>query len=186
MSNEAKSATSPAFEIPESNKTSLGLYVMPKAAYTILQEKPEEVHILDVRTFEEYTFVGHLEMAKNIPFVFPKYDPKGPSLPGRPPGCYGEINPDFLPSVKEFFTLTDTILIYCATGARGAMAVNVLAEAGFTNVYNIITGLEGDRVDDPGSVYHGKHMRNGWKNAGLPWGYGFHPDLMWVDPDPTN
>ncbi len=38
-----------------------------------------------------------------------------------------------------------------------------------------------DRVDDPGSVYHGKHMRNGWKNAGLPWGYDFHPDLMWVD-----
>jgi hypothetical protein len=24
-------------------------------------------------------------------------------------------------------------------------------------------------------------MRNGWKNAGLPWGYDFHPDLMWVD-----
>jgi hypothetical protein len=30
-------------------------------------------------------------------------------------------------------------------------------------------------------VFHGKHMRNGWKNAGLPWGYDFHPDLMWVD-----
>ncbi len=27
---------------------------------------------------------------------------------------------------------------------------------------------------------HGKHMRNGWKNAGLPWGYDFHLDLMWV------
>ena len=37
-------------------------------------------------------------------------------------------------------------------------------------------------VGDPGSVYHGKHMRNGWKNAGLPWGYDFHPDLMWVTP----
>jgi hypothetical protein len=23
-------------------------------------------------------------------------------------------------------------------------------------------------------------MRNGWKNAGLPWGYDFHPDLMRV------
>jgi hypothetical protein len=23
-------------------------------------------------------------------------------------------------------------------------------------------------------------MRNGWKNAGLPWGYDFDPDLMWV------
>jgi hypothetical protein len=32
---------------------------------------------------------------------------------------------------------------------------------------------------DPGSVYHGKHMRNGWKNMGLPWGYDFHPGLMW-------
>ena len=95
------------------------------------EANPESVHILDVRTFEEYTFVGHLEMAKNIPFVFPRYDPDGPSLPGRPPGCYGETNPDFLPSVNEFFAPTDTILIYCATGGRGAMAVNVLAQAGF-------------------------------------------------------
>ena len=186
MSSEAKSATPPGFEIPESNKTALGLYVMPKEAYAMWKADPEGVHILDVRTFEEYTFVGHLEMAKNVPFVFPKYDPDGPSLPGRPPGCYGEINPDFVPSVKGFYDPTDTILIYCATGGRGAMAVNMLAQAGFANVYNIVSGLEGDRVDDPGSVYHGKHMRNGWKNSGLPWGYGFHPDLMWVDPDPTN
>jgi rhodanese-related sulfurtransferase len=183
MSNETKSATKAAFEIPESNQTALGLYVVPNAAYAMWQEKPEEVHILDVRTFEEYTFVGHLEMAKNIPFVFPKYDPKGPSLPGRPPGCYGELNPDFVEAVKELFAKDDTILVYCATGARGAMAVNLLAQAGFVNVYNIVNGLEGDRVDDPGSVYHGKHMRNGWKNDGLPWGYGFHPDLMFIAPE---
>lgn len=47
------------------------------------------------------------------------------------------------------------------------------------HVYNILTGFEGDRVDDPGSVFCGKHMRNGWKNEGLPWGYDY-PDLMWV------
>jgi hypothetical protein len=42
-------------------------------------------------------------------------------------------------------------------------------------------------LDDPGSVYHGKHMRNGWKDAGLPWGYEFHPDLMWVaEPELTS
>jgi rhodanese-related sulfurtransferase len=186
MTNETKSVTQLGTEVPESNKTVLGLYVTPKEAYTMWEADPEGVNILDVRTFEEYTFVGHLEMAKNIPFVFPKYDPKGPSLPGRPPGCYGELNPDFIPSVQELYAPSDTILVYCATGGRGAMAVNMLAEAGFVNVYNIVTGLEGDRIDDPGSVYHGKHMRNGWKNAGLPWGYGFHPDLMWVDPDPAN
>ena len=183
MSNEAKSVTSPAFKIPESHKTTLGLYVMPKEAYAMWKADPEGIHILDVRTFEEYTFVGHLEMAKNIPFVFPKYDPKGPSLPGRPPGCYGELNPDFVEAVKELFATDDTILVYCATGGRGAMAVNLLVQAGFVNVYNIVNGLEGDRVDDPGSVYHGKHMRNGWKNDGLPWGYGFHPDLMYLAPN---
>ena len=48
------------------------------------------------------------------------------------------------------------------------MAVNALADAGLTNVYNIVNGFEGDRVDDPGSVYHGKHRGNGWKNLGFP------------------
>ena len=54
-------------------------------------------------------------------------------------------------------------------------------DAGFTAVYNIVTGFEGDRIDDPGSEYHGMHLRNGWKNAGLPWCYEFHPDLMWIE-----
>ena len=104
-------------------------------------------------------------------------------MPGRPPGCSGELNADFVAKVKEAIDPGDTILVMCATGGRGAMAVNLLAQVGFTNVRNIVNGLEGDRVDDPGSVYHGKHMRNGWKNAGLPWGYDFHPDLMWVTSD---
>jgi hypothetical protein len=55
------------------------------------------------------------------------------------------------------------------------MAVNLLAEAGFTNVYNIIDGMEGDLVEDPDSVYRGKRLRNGWKNSGLPWTYDLDP-----------
>ena len=58
------------------------------------------------------------------------------------------------------------------------MAVNQLAAAGFKNAYNIIDGMEGDTVDDPGSVFCGKRMRNGWKNSGLPWVYGIDPDKM--------
>ena len=52
------------------------------------------------------------------------------------------------------------------------------------NVHNILTGLEGDKVEDPLSVYHGKRMRNGWKNHGLPWTYSFDTELMWVAPRP--
>ena len=48
--------------------------------------------------------------------------------------------------------------------------------------HNIVNGFEGDGVDEPRSVFQGKHMRNGWKNAGLPWGYDSHLDLMWVAP----
>jgi rhodanese-related sulfurtransferase len=170
-------------EIPASNQTSLGLYVTSQEAYEMWRADTDRVHILDVRTFEEYIFVGHVESACNIPLVFPRYDPEGPSMPGRPPGCSGELNPDFVSKVQEAFDPHDRILVMCATGVRGAMAVNLLAQAGFTDVYNIINGLEGDRVDDPGSAFHGKHMRNGWKNSGLPWGYDFHPDLMWVTPE---
>jgi rhodanese-related sulfurtransferase len=169
-------------EVAESNKTTLGLYVWPQGAYAMWQADPDHVHLLDVRTFEEYVFGGHVEFAKNVPLVFPRFNPEGPAMPGRPPGCSGELNPDFVPAVQQVCPPTDTVLVMCTTGGRGAMAVNLLAQAGFTTVYNIVTGFEGDRVDDPGSVFHGKHMRNGWKNAGLPWGYDFHPDLMWEEP----
>jgi hypothetical protein len=30
-------------------------------------------------------------------------------------------------------------------------------------------------VDDPDSVYHGKRLKNGWKNSGLPWTYDLDP-----------
>ena len=35
---------------------------------------PKQVHILDVRTPEEYVFVGHAEMARNIPLLFVKHE----------------------------------------------------------------------------------------------------------------
>jgi hypothetical protein len=50
------------------------------------------------------------------------------------------------------------------------------------NVYNIIDGMEGDKVDDPGSVYRGiyrgKRMKNGSKNSGSPWIYDVNPELI--------
>ena len=58
------------------------------------------------------------------------------------------------------------------------MAVNVLAKAGYTQVYNITDGMEGDVVSDPGGAYHGKRMKNGWKNAGLPWTYDVDPGRL--------
>lgn len=169
-------------EIPASNVTTLGLYVTPTEAYEMWEADPKRVHFLDVRTFEEYIFIGHIASAKNVPFSFPKYDPAGETMPGAPAGCSGDLNPDFVASVQESFDERDTILVMCGTGGRAAQAINALADAGFTNVYNIVHGFEGESVDDPESVYDGKHMVNGWKNEGLPWTYASDPSLMWVEP----
>lgn len=60
------------------------------------------------------------------------------------------------------------------------MAVNQLAAAGFKNVYNITDGFEGDKVEDPDSVFFGKRMRNGWKNS-APWTYGIDPEKIIIE-----
>ena len=46
-------------------------------------------------------------------------------------------------------------------------------------MYNVIDGFEGDKVEDPESVFHGKRMRNGWKNS-APWTYQLDPELVWL------
>jgi rhodanese-related sulfurtransferase len=163
----------PGHQVPERKQTSLGLYVTAQEAYEMWKAEPERVNILDVRTPEEYVFVGHPEMARNIPLVFVKHqwDVDNNEFVVEP-------NPDFISRVKDLFAPTDTLLVMCRAGDRSARAVNALAKAGFANVYTIIDGMEGDKVDDPGSVNHGKRMKNGWKNSGSPWTYDVNPELI--------
>ena len=80
-----------------------------------------------------------------------------------------EINSDFILRLKSLFVPTDTLMIMCRSGDRSAVAVNAFVGAEFVNIYNIIDDMEGDDVNDPGSVYREKLMRNGWKNCGAPW-----------------
>ncbi len=165
-------SSQPGLQIPKKKETSLGLYVTSKEAYEMWKSGAGAITILDVRTPEEYIFVGHAEMARNIPLLFVKHqwdaDRKEPVV---------EPNPDFIRQVKGLYAPTDTLLVLCRSGGRSAIAVNHMAKAGFVNVYNITDGMEGDKVDDPGSVFYGKRMRNGWKNSGLPWTYDINPDL---------
>ena len=76
----------------------------------------------------------------------------------------------------------DTLMVMCRSGGRSAIAVNLLAQAGFRNVYQIIDGMEGDSVDDPDSVFQGQRLVNGWKNSGLPWTYKIDPARLVLPP----
>ena len=57
--------------------------------------------------------------------------------------------PDFVSRVGEVAKPDDTLMVMCRSGSRSATAVNLLADAGFTQVYNITDGMEGDAVKDP-------------------------------------
>ena len=70
ISTHSHSTVTSVPELPKEKQTSLALYVTSKEAYEEWEETPEVVKVLDVRTPEEYIFVGQLEMAVNIPLAF--------------------------------------------------------------------------------------------------------------------
>jgi rhodanese-related sulfurtransferase len=164
-------------QVLEEKLTSLGLYITAREAYEMWLANPKQIKVLDVRTFEEYVLIGHAEMAVNVPLAFPTYTWDVNK------GNYSVVvNKDFLAHVQEQFKPEDTILVMCRSGGRSAMAVNALAKAGFTKVHNIIDGFEGDKVEDPESVFHGQRVRNGWKNS-APWTYKLDHKLVWLPSD---
>ena len=63
-------------ELPERKRTTLGLYVTAAQAYEMWKSAPDKVKVIDVRTPKEYAFVGHPEMAWNIPVAFVTYQRK--------------------------------------------------------------------------------------------------------------
>ena len=159
-------------ELPKAKQTTLGLYVTAAEAYQMWKATPDTVKVIDVRTPEEFAFVGHPEMAWNVPVAFVTYERKAGKF------VYGpRMNATFVEQVREIAQPADVLLVTCRSGGRSAIAVNQLAAAGFTKAYNIIDGVEGDLVEDPASVFNGKRMKNGWKNS-APWGYTIDPEKV--------
>ena len=163
----------PKANIPEGKQTVLGLYVTAKEAYEQWQADPEKVKIIDVRTPEEYLFVGHPTMAWKIPVAVQIYewDAEKKKFPMKP-------LPDFAARVQTIAKPEDTIMVMCRSGGRSAIACNFLAKAGFKNVHNIIDGMEGDANGDSESVAKAQPVQDGWKNSGCPWTKQLTPDRM--------
>jgi rhodanese-related sulfurtransferase len=159
--------------LPKEKQTSLGLYVTAKMAYEKWKADPENIRIIDVRTPEEYLFVGHPTMAWKIPVALQLYQWDGvkKQFPMKP-------LPDFAERVQTMAKSNDILMVMCRSGGRSAIAVNMLAQAGFKHVYNIIDGMEGDAVEEAGSVFLGQRLKNGWKNSGCPYTYKLTPDRM--------
>lgn len=162
-----------ASPVPADKQTTLGLYLTATEAHAKWSAAPTAIKIIDVRTPEEYLYVGHPAMAWNVPFALQslEWDAQKKQFPLAPAA-------DFVERMRKIAKPDDVLLVMCRSGGRGALAVDALAKAGFRNVYNILDGMEGDAEKDPASPQKGKRVVNGWKNSGLPWTYDVDPSLM--------
>jgi len=118
--------------------------------------------IVDVRSVAEYVWVGHPDIAHNVPFAF--WDDLKRSL---------VPNPVFADDLKARFKPDDTLLFLCRAGGRSRRAAEAARAAGFLKVFNIQDGFEGG-LDEQGHTTVG-----GWKNSGLPYTYKVDPALAY-------
>lgn len=162
-------------EVPKDVKkqTSLGKYATANEAYNQWKATPDKVFIVDVRTPQEYVYVGHPAMALNIPVLVwtDKFNAEKKDV-------VIEANPNFISEIQKRFKPDDKLFIVCRSGQRSAVATELLTKAGFTNVYNVTDGFEGDKLNDPSNPNHGKRSVNGWKNSQAPWTYDLDLKLI--------
>ncbi|HYB90323.1 MAG TPA: rhodanese-like domain-containing protein [Candidatus Binataceae bacterium] len=121
---------------------------MPLEAHTTLQNNPDALY-LDVRTEPEFA-AGHPAGAINIPVVFFK-------APGQM-----QLNPDFLDVVEKVLPKGRKLVVGCQAGGRSQRACEMLEDAGYTDLTNVVGGFGGQRDQN------GKIVVAGWRDAGLP------------------
>ena len=172
-----------AGDVPEAKRTKAELYLTAVEAARLLSS-PDAI-LVDVRSRAEVAFLGlprraNVHMPYMIMPMMSEFD--------AAKGSYGlEINPDFPLQFKAYAEAHDIaaetpIVLICRSGSRSARAADVLYEMGYTNVYSVIDGFEGDKAKD--GPNKGKRSINGWKNAGLEWNYrieesqAYPPDRM--------
>lgn len=89
---------------------------MPIVTWREMREQKEEVLLIDVRTPEEYAF-GTITGAVNIPL--------------------GELR-DRLPEIPK----EKNVVLFCAVGLRGYLALRILAGHGYKNMWNLSGGYK--------------------------------------------
>lgn len=157
-----------ANDVPVSKQTVLGKYLSAQEAHDRMTKDRETTLFLDVRTGGELMFVGGTdEVDAVVPFV----EMREPIAWDDKSGRFQLVpNASFVTAVdavrdKKSLSKTDMVMVMCRSGERSAKAVNALAATGYTNVWSVHDGFEGDLDKD------GRRSLNGWKNASLPWSY---------------
>jgi rhodanese-related sulfurtransferase len=126
----------------------LPLSVSPPEAWALLTSG--QAVLVDVRTPEEFKFVGQVPGSINVPWA------TGTGL---------TRNPRFVRELEaRVGGKTRLVLLMCRGGKRTELALDVALKAGFTRVSGVREGFEGS-LDE--HQQRGGH--DGWRFHGLPW-----------------
>ncbi len=129
----------------------------PQEAWDLLQSDPRAV-LLDIRSTMEFLFVGHPKGAVHLAWI------------DEPDW---EVNPHFVTEARKLMLggkISDReggsapIILICRSGKRSKEAGKALIEAGFSDVYDVNEGFEGD-LDE----HHQRGTLGGWRYHKLPW-----------------
>ena len=120
--------------------------IWPAEAHELL--KNGRAVLVDVRTAEERKFDGFVPDSIHIAWQT---------------GPHFIRNPGFLRELGAKVAKDVALLFICRSGVRSADAAAAAARAGFKQVYNVQSGIEGD-PDEQGR----RGTVNGWRSEGLP------------------
>lgn len=130
----------------------------PKQAFDLIEDEPKAI-LVDVRSHMEFLFIGHPVGAVHIPWI------------DEPDW---KLNPNFLREIRQLVLgglshdstgMNDVpILLICRSGKRSREAGMMLIKEGFSRIYNIKDGFEGE-LDE----HHHRSTLGGWRFEGLPW-----------------
>ena len=168
-------------KLPEIKRSKLGLYLTPQQAYDMKKKDPKGVAFFDVRTRAEAMYVGWpMDADALVPYVehpemMTDWDDKRFMYKLEP-------NQDFVPEIERRMKdkglgKNAPIILICRSGDRSSKAADRLQMAGYTRVYSVAEGFEGDTEKDGEKL--GQRVVNGWKNADLPWTYKLDKSKMY-------
>lgn len=122
--------------------------VSPAEAWALAQTGA--ARLVDVRSNEELVFVGRVPDTVHVAWA------NGTSL---------NRNPRFVKELEQRAGGKDiALLLICRSGKRSVEAAKAATAAGFSAVFNVLEGFEGE-LDDRGR----RGKLDGWRHAGLPW-----------------
>jgi len=165
-------------------QTSWDLYVDSKEAYAMKKKHADTVLFIDVRDPIEIMFTGFTDVVDlNIPFKVSNPT----NWNAKKPVFEMAVNKQFEPMIEQ--ALKDrgmdksaAVILMCRSGGtRGAPSAKMLEGKGYENVYVVTDGFEGGKIKQ--GEQKNWRLKDGWKNAGLPWSYNLNKEKMYFSPE---